>query len=167
MIALQISSVRHFMSQLLAGNVFDLFLLEEAVIKTANTFTIDGHINREFYQESAPEDASAPPYDFRPWDEIKGLCFDLIKGKRTPLSFHFVLHLMPEQAESLLTKSGIDLRNSNMKALILTIRYDGTAVRLITGTSYHTFTLSKEADTVWDNALEEYLLRKGIDFEQQ
>ena len=34
------------MSRLLASDTFDCFLLEEAVIGTASTFTIDGRINR-------------------------------------------------------------------------------------------------------------------------
>ena len=45
MIALQVTSVKTLMNQLLAGDTFDIFLLEEAIISTANTYTIDGHIN--------------------------------------------------------------------------------------------------------------------------
>ena len=37
MLALQITSLKLLMNQLLAGDTFDLFLLEEAVISTANT----------------------------------------------------------------------------------------------------------------------------------
>ncbi|MGN0403502.1 MAG: DUF5721 family protein, partial [Acetatifactor sp.] len=162
---------------LLAGDAFDPFLLEEAVIKTANTFTIDGRINPEFYREIVSGDTyvtnsanssgpSEATYEFRPWSEMKGLCFDLIKGRRTPLYFHFVLHLMPEKAESLLAKENINVRAHDVKALILTIRYDGSVARLITGTSYHTFSLSREADNVWDTALEKYLGKKGVGFEK-
>ena len=39
------------MAQLLKGNLFDSFLLEEATIETFNTFTIDGRIHKEFYSE--------------------------------------------------------------------------------------------------------------------
>ena len=84
MTALEIHSTKNFMKHLLSGDTFDIFLLEEAVISTANTYTIDGHINLDFYppEERSPE---AVPYEFRPWTELKGLCFDLIKGKYTPL----------------------------------------------------------------------------------
>ena len=171
MIVLQTSAIKDFMSGLLTSDIFHPFLLEEAVIKTANTFTIDGRINRDFYAGSPSEiDAGAagmpePLYDFRPWSEMKGLCFNLIKGKRTPLFLQFVLHLMPEQAESLLAKNGCDASASQVKALVLTIRYDGSCVQLITGTSYSAFTLSKEADAIWDKALEKYLRLKGIECE--
>ena len=89
------------MSQLLISDTFDIFLLEEAVISTSNTYTIAGHINKEFYQEIPMQEKenSLPDicYEFRPWQEMKELCFNLIKGKRTPLFCKFVLHLKREQ----------------------------------------------------------------------
>ncbi len=164
MIALQITSMKQFMNQLLASDAFDSFLLEEAIIRTANTFTIDGHINRDFFRGEEPEPLSVS-WGFRPWSEIKGLCFDLIKGKRTPLSFQFVLHLAPEKASALLTKGNSDVDPSLVKSLILNIRYDGTKAMLTTGSAYHTFLLSKEPDAIWDKALIKFLTQKEIAFE--
>ena len=161
MIALQITSMKQFMNQLLTSDTFDMFLLEEAVISTSCTFTIDGHINRDFYGSEGGESVE-PPYEFRPWSEIKGLCFDLIKGKRTPLFFRFVLHLMPEKAAALLSKEGSDVEPSLVKALVLNIRYDGAKAVLTTATAYQTFLLSKEPDAIWDKALMKYLEGKGI-----
>lgn len=169
MIAFRITSLKNFMSQLLISDTFDIFLLEEAVISTANTYTIDGHINREFYQEIPTQDTEPSPpddgYEFRPWQEIKELCFHLIKGKRTPLFCRFVLHLKPEQAESLLQKELPDTDISQIKAFILNVRYDGTGITLTTCTSYHTFVLSKEPDVVWDKAITKYLNKKDIEYE--
>ena len=165
MIALQITSMRQFMNQLLTSDTFDMFLLEEAVISTSCTFTIDGHINRDFYGSEGGE-AVELPYEFRPWSEIKGLCFDLIKGKRTPLFFRFVLHLMPEKAAALLSKEGSDVEPSLVKALVLNIRYDGAKAVLTTATAYQTFLLSKEPDAIWDRALRKYLDGKGILYEE-
>lgn len=146
------------MSQFLTTDTFDLFLLEEAVINSANSFTIDGRVNQEFFEEPCK-------YDFRPWAEIKNLCFDLIKGKRTPLSFRFVLHLIPEKAAILLQKEDPDLDFSQIKALVVTIRFDGTKIILTTGVSYHTFVLSKEADAIWDRVFSKYLSDKGVEHE--
>lgn len=161
MVALQITSMKQFMNQLLAADTFDMFLLEEAVISTACTFTIDGHINRDFFHSEDREPVELP-YEFRPWSEIKGLCFDLIKGKRTPLFFRFVLHLMPEKAAALLTKEGSDVAPSLVKSLVLNIRYDGTKAVLTTATACHTFLPSREPDAIWDKALMKYLEKKGI-----
>ena len=165
MTALQITSMKHFMSQLLASDTFDCFLLEEAVISTANTYTIDGHINQDFFC-NGERDSEPLPYEFRPWEEIKGLCYDLIKGKRTPLSFRFVLHLKPEKVAALLAKENCSIDPSQLKALVLTIRYDGSKALLTTGTSFHSFVLSKEPDAIWDRALAKYLSGKGIGYEE-
>ncbi len=163
MIALQITSMKQFMNHLLVADTFDSFLLEEATISTANTFTIDGHINHEFFfSEDAPE-TGIP--EFRPWNEIKGLCFDLIKGKRTPLFFRFVLHLDPSKAAALLERENCDIDPSQVKALVLNIRYDGSKAVLTTGTAYHTFLLSKEPDAIWDRFLQHYLSSREIPYE--
>jgi hypothetical protein len=170
MLALEIVSTKQFMQQLLAADTFDIFLLEEAAIHTANTFHIDGHIHQEFYYNeeegatSLPTSPQGAPYTLRPWADIKPLCFQLIKGKRTPLFFRFVLHFMPERAASLLEAYHCDIPSDQVKALVLNIRFDGAKVVLTTGTALSTFTLSKEADTIWDKALCRYLDKKGIEY---
>ncbi len=165
MIALQVTSMKKFMAQLLTTDTFDSFCLEEAVIGTGCTISIDGHVNPEFFAGDEGTDANALP-EFRPWSEMRTLAFDLIKGKRTPLFFRFVLHLMPEKAADLLTREESDVDPSLVKALVLGIRYDGTKAVLTTGTSYSTFVLSKEPDQIWDKALEKFLALKGIEFEK-
>lgn len=153
------------MNQLLAGDSFDSFLLEEAVISTANTYTIDGHINNDFFplEERNREHI---PYEFQSWSDIKGLCFNLIKGKHTPLFFKFVLHLKPEETAKLLTRYDCSVKSEQVKALVLNIRFDGSKACLTTGTSYHTFIMSKEADVIWDKALVTFLTDKEIGFEE-
>jgi len=165
MIALHITSLKTLMNQLLVGDTFDSFLLEEAVIRTANTYTIDGHINTDFFppEERGPE---CIPYEFQAWSESKGLCFNLIKGKNTPLFFKFVFHLKPEKIASLLQKENCTVDASQIRALVLNIKYDGSRAILTTGTSYHTFLMTKEPDTLWDKAITKFLSGKGIDFEE-
>lgn len=165
MVALEITSLKSLMNQLLAGTAFDIFLLEEAAITTAVTYTIDGHINNEFYPiEERGKDSI--PYDLKPWSDIKGLCFDLIKGKHTPLNFKFVLQLKPEHAEGLVKKELPSSDTAQLKALILLIKYDGSKAVITTGTSYHTFVLDKEPEKVWDKTISKYLADKGISFEE-
>lgn len=164
MLALQITSMKQFMNQLLVSEDFHVFLLEEATISTANTYTIDGHINRDFY--SAEEQTTENlPYEFQPWSELKGLCFNLIKGKHTPLYFKFVFHLKPEHIQNLLQKQSVEMDLSTIKAFVLTVKYDGSKAVLTTGTSYHTFVMNKEPEVIWDKALNQYLSQKGTGFE--
>lgn len=167
MLALQITSLKKFMGQLLATDTFDCFLLEEAMVKGANTFSIDGRIHKDFYTEEELEaNPSLLSYEFRPWSEMKGLCFDCIKGKRTPLAFRFVLHLKPEQATSLLERNACSVASNLVKALAITIRFDGTKATVTTGTAFTTFLPSKEPDAIWDKAVQKFFDEKGIDYKE-
>lgn len=166
MIALQIKSLKVFMNSLLASDTFDIFLLEEAIITTYNTFSIDGHQNKEFYTPEEWEDKTLRPYDFTCFKDIRNLCFDLIKGKHTPLSFKFVLHLTPEHVASILEHGESPISADQVKAFVLTIRYDGNDLTLITGTSFHTFIPSKEPEKLWDKALCRFLTKKELAYEE-
>lgn len=170
MLALQVTSMKHFMNQLLTTDTFDIFLLEEATVTTANTVRIDGHLNREFYSPEELSSGQVPDYEFTPWSNIKGLCFNLIKGKHTPLYFKFVFHLKPELAARLLEREECSVEPSQLKALVLTVtydssRYDGAKAVLTTGSAFHTFVMSKEPDRIWDRILSGYLTRKDIPYE--
>lgn len=165
MIALQITNIKQFMGKLLTSETFDHFLLEEASISMYNTFTIDGRQNRDFYTNKEWEDTSVRPYEFSTWKQIRPICFSLIKGTRTPTAFRFVLHLAPETTASILEKGGTDVTLQQLKALVLTIKYDGTALTLVTGSAFHTFVMDKTVDLLWDNALKEFLAAQEIPFE--
>lgn len=163
MLALEILSLKTFMNHLLTADTFDPFLLVEATLSTANTYNIDGHINPDFFPPEE-RDKEHIPYDFRSWGEMKGLCFDLIKGKYTPLYFKFVLQLKPEHMQHILADSAEEL--TPVKALVLNIRYDGSKAVLTTGASYHTFVMNREVELLWDKALCQYLDKKGIGYEK-
>lgn len=165
MLALKLTSMKSFMNHLLVADTFDSFLLVEAVISTANTYQIDGHVNKEFYTTEELSNPTVAPFDFVLWKDMKGLCFNLIKGKRTPLYFKFVLHLKPDAVSKLMTAGGCSLPPEQIKALVLTIKYDGTQAVLTTGSAFHTFVMSKEPDTIWDKALQQFLTRHEIPYE--
>ncbi len=166
MIALQIKNIKQFMNHFLAGDAFDSFLLEQASISTYNTFTIDGRENRAFYTSEEWEDGETRPYEFTQWKKIRPVCFDLIKGKRTPTTFHFVLHLLPEYTASLLEKGDTTVTPDQVKAFVLNIKYDGTSLTLITGTAFHTFLMDKTPDALWDRAVRQFLAKRQIDYEE-
>ena len=166
MLALQITSLKNFMNHLLAGDLFDIFLLEEASISTAITIQIDGSLNQKFFPTEEWEDKTVRPYDFIAWKDIKGTCFNLIKGKRTPSHFQFVFHLMPAHVSSILQKGNATISPELVKAFVVTIRFDGEKATLYTGTSFTTFIMDKEPERLWDEAFKQYLYKKEIACEQ-
>lgn len=165
MLALQITSMKSFMNHLLVADTFENFLLAEATISTANTYQIDGHINKEFYTQEELSDPSCCPYDFAQWKDLKPMVFHLIKGKKTPLFFKLVLHLQPQNVGKLMAAAGCSIPAQQIKALVLTVKYDGTHAILTTGSAYHTFIMSKEPDEIWDKAFLQFLSKKEIGFE--
>lgn len=164
MLAIKITATKAFMNHLLVNDTFDNFLLEEGVVSTANTYRIDGHINTDFFSLEERRDQPLL-YDFSLWKDMKPLCFNLIKGKRTPLFFKFVLHLKPDLVGRLLAAGGCNLPAEQVKALVLTIKYDGSQTVLTTGSAFHTFLMSKEPDQIWDKAILQFLSCHNIDHE--
>lgn len=166
MLAIQIKDVKTFMSKLLSSDTFDSFLMEEAQIHTFNTFTIDGHQNREFYTKEELEDPEKVPYEYSQWKDMKGICFQLIKGKKVPTFMKIILHKKTEDAYTLLEEGGALEFVDTLKAFVLTIKFDANGLLLTTGTSFSTFIMDKTADLLWDNAFRKYLSEQGIDFEE-
>ncbi len=161
-----ISDLKDFMNKLLLSDTFDYFLLEEGTIITANGFQIDGRVRKEFYTKEEQEDENLCPYEFSLWKDIRPLCFQLIKGKRTPLSFKFVLLLMPAHMEKILANGGFSDNGSLVKAFTLTIKYDGSNAMLVTGLSTNTFLMDKTPEQLWDDAFRKFLINRQISWEE-
>lgn len=166
MLAIQIKDVKSFMSKLLSADMFDSFLLEEAQIHTFNTFIIDGHQNREFYTKEELEDPESVPYEYSQWKDVKGICFQLIKGKKVPVFMKIILHKKPEDAYTLLEEGSALEFAGTLKAFVVTIKFDVNGLLLTTGTSFSTFVLDKTADLLWDDAFRKFLTVQGLDFEE-
>lgn len=148
------------MNALLMTEAFDDFYMEEVTLTTYNTFQIDGHMNADFY--SSDEIAALPEGKLEPyskWRDIRPVCFSLIKGKKTPVSFKFVLHA-PDKIVYALCENP-----EAVKGLVLNIRYEQGKVSIITATSYHTFIMDKSLDQIWDKYLPNLLTKLQIDFD--
>ena len=57
MLALELTNVKDFMNKLLKSETFDNFLLQEAVITSAASYVIDGHIHDGFFSSEEPPSA--------------------------------------------------------------------------------------------------------------
>ena len=160
MIAFSLTSIKGFMSQLLLSETFDSFSFIEAEIVTFNTFHIDGLIQKDFF------DTGADLPEYSPWKNVREYCFSIIKGRRTPLSFRFVFSLSRKSIEQLVLRSSPAVRPEDVQGLYLNIHYDGRQLSCVTGTSFQTFTMDKSLEHAWDEMVEKFFLRKGIDAER-
>lgn len=166
MLALQITSTKHFMNQLLTGDCFSSFLLENATITTYNTFSIDGRVRPEFYDSDDAAFEEKTRYIFSPFSEIQEFLFSYIKGSRTPLHIKITLLLKPEAMDKLLNDENCTVQKELISAFALNIKYDGAKIILTTAISYTGFTMDKSAEPIWDNALKKFLSAKEIAFEE-
>ncbi len=163
MIALQIADIRTFMKQLLLSEAFDRFLLLEGTITTFNTFHIDGSLQHAYYTAEEQEQLKGRSLSF--WSEVRPFCLELIKGKKTPLSFRFTFQLASSNVERLLSQTGIQIPADQIRGLLINIRYDGKTLLCTTGTSLAVFTMDKKLDHAWDDMVRKYFRQQGIPFE--
>lgn len=162
MTSFHITELKNFMGKLLGTNCFDSFLLAEAAITTSVTYTIDGHINQDFYTQEERNDPQICPYPFAAWSAMRPICFEMIKGKRSPSGFKIVLHLMPEYVSGVVKGADESITPDQVKALVLTIKYDGATASIVTGTAFHSFVMDKSLDIQWDKTMRQFLSKKGI-----
>ncbi len=165
MILCKIKDKKDFMGKLLAGECFDSFLLKEAVIYGFVPYQIDGHINKAFFSDNAEDASSFTAYEYAQWKDIRPVCFDLIKGRRTPTKFIFVLYLKPEAMTAIFDKAGISASESLVQNLILNIRFEQGEMTITTGVDYSGFTLEKQATQLWDTTFMKFLDKKEISYE--
>lgn len=159
--AFEITNVKQFMNSILLNNDFDIFLLEEALLTTYNTFTIDGRINPAYYSDKD----ELPEYEFSCWEEIRPILLSLIKGKNTPTEFKFILQLKKEYIPGILKDKDTSITPDLIKSLVLNIKYENGRLLLVTGTSLNTFILDKSLDSIWDEAMGRFLTKKEMNFE--
>lgn len=147
------------MQHLLLKTTFDSFSLIEGEITTYNTFHIDGYLHKKFFED-------APQKEYSSWGDLREFCFQIIRGKRTPLNFRFILSLPREDFEDFLNQQEISaFRSSDLQGLYLNFKYDGNSLKCVTGTSLSLFTMDKTLEKVWDNYAKEFFLKQEIDFD--
>lgn len=162
MTSLQIKELKYFMNALLLGEQFDIFQMAEATITTFNTFHIDGRIVKEFY--ASDEEITS---DLSLWKDIRPICFQLIKGKRTPVSFRIILQATPALIEKLAALDECEVAANLIQSLTLNIRFESGHATCVTGTSFTTFLMDKTTDAVWDKYIRLFFEKAGITFEEQ
>ena len=134
------------MSQLLIKEAFDGLFLSEAVIKTANSYTISGELNKDFFSEE--EWNELPEKSYSRWSSVKPFCFQLIKVAK------------------LLSDNQTALTPDDINGLFLNIKYQDGAVSVVTGTSIKVFSLDKTLEHSFDAFAKDFLFSHGMDFEE-
>lgn len=148
------------MSSLLLKDSFHHFFFIKGEITTFGTFTMDGYLHQEFFEES-------PARKYALWQDCQGYCLSLIKGRRTPLHFRFILSLSDSGTARLLSRQQLDFRPEQVQGLFLNFLFDGTRLTCTTGVSVSVFTLDKALDHAWDSWVRSFFAGLEIPFEEE
>lgn len=165
MISFKIDQTKDFMNKLLLQEAFDAFLVKEATISTFQTLHIDGKRNKDFYNNEELEELGTD-IDYVKWSEIKPLCFQAIKGKKTPLFFKFIFKLSEKNTEKFLLQTGLSFTPADISGLFLNIIFENNEIHCISGTALTIFTMDKSLDDEWDAMVERYLKQLQVEYER-
>lgn len=163
MIALQLLEVKDCMQKLLLSDTFDHFSFIEGSITTFNKFTFDGYLKKEYFSD---DNSEVNRNEYSMWGDVRDYCYQVIKGKRTPLQFKFVFSLSNENIAKLISRDLPHLSIEEIQGLYLNFQYEQGRLDCITGTSTKTFSMDKSLDNLWDDTAKKYLKSKQIVFEE-
>ena len=165
MIALKILDLQDFMNKLLIGTDFDRFGLVEASITNFNTFSIDGKIQRDFFDTDDGSLIEQRHLYYSPWKEVKTWCYSVMRGKRTPLAFKIVFQLSHNHMESFFKELPPTISPDLIRGLYLNIQYRNKELYITSGISFQSFFADKSPEHLWDSMICNYLKDHGIVFE--
>ena len=166
MIALALPEVKNFMNKLLCSEIFDNFLLQEAVVQNSITTHIQGGLHLDFYSAEELEAEHLTGLSFIPYGRVRSQCFHLIKGKRTPSFFKFVLLLSPANLEKTLKQTHSPFTTQDISAVFLNLKFQNKKLLLTTGISYRIFTTDKSLEQEWNILIKKFLKNHEIVFEE-
>ena len=106
--------------------------------------------------------SEAPAAAGRETEEEKEKIFSLVKGKKTPLSFQFVMMLKPDLSPEFLAKYNLAVREEEIAGLFINILYDRQGLKCTSGVSRKTFVLDKTLEEAWDQEVKERFLTKYL-----
>lgn len=164
MVCLKIKNTREFMQKFLMSETFADFLLAEARIDTHVSYNIDGHVRKEFYSKEERELLKL--YEFAAWESVRPQVVQIVKGKRTPLFMKLVLVYVSEKAKDCLeAAASVTDSESFVKYLLCTVKYENGVITLTGGVSYQGFTMDKDPEKRWDQALCRLIDEMGLEYE--
>ena len=149
------------------GGTFCMGHCQEGVCVTIDNefYSVSPENAESFFEKEIRDDPALLPYDHVAWSEIRPSLRELIRGKRPPVFFRFVLLLKPEYTKAMLEKEGDRELLDCVGSFVLTVSYRDSEVSILTGISMKSFTLNKNADILWDKTVRKFLQAKEIAFE--
>lgn len=161
--AFEIQDVKTFMGRLFGESFFDGLMVSFFELTTGMHVRFDGKRNVGWYSDDEMEvmgDAHIQGYVC--WREMKPHVFDLIRGKRTPVSMDGAFILPEPVMRQVLQAYGLEQQNDLVETLVWNLHFEKGSLRLVTGCSLRTFSLDKSVEQAWDAWTGQTLRQQGI-----
>lgn len=155
-----VEEIKEFMNELLVNERYDSFYMFEARVKTALDYYISGKYNMEFYDNDDKElmDEPGDITEYVCWKDIKHTVYELIKGRRLPISFKIILMFNRDNIIRLVEMNNLPIRPEDICGLYMNIYYENGEMLVTTGTSLGIFTLDKTLENLWDDTVAKYYI---------
>lgn len=141
-LALEIYEIKGFMNRLLKEDAFDAFEVRSVELKGAVRIALDGQTESGWIG----------------WREIRPDVFGLIKGKERPKQLKIVF------SADAAWRDAIDPAAA---ALFLNLHYEGDRVKVTTGCAQKGFSLDRQGEYRWDEAVLQFFARAKIPVTRQ
>ena len=103
--SIEILDIKNFMQLLFQTDTLDNYQFVSANLQTDMFYTLDGHINTDFFNEEELNNIFLTGNMYLPWYIAKEKVFLLIKGKKTPSQLKIVLRANPKQMQEFLSQT--------------------------------------------------------------
>ncbi|MCR4610754.1 MAG: DUF5721 family protein [Lachnospiraceae bacterium] len=161
MVTLRITDVKKCMNELLCKDTFDFFLLQEATINTYASFSIDGHRLDDYYSKEELE-AMDDEDVLLSYEMFRNHFFEIIKGKKVPLSFKIILSLPKRIVAQLINASELNYQAKDAN-LVAIFKYSEGELTVTSGVGFSEFIMDKSLEKEFDKWLQNFLNAAGID----
>lgn len=151
--SIEILDIKDFMQLLLQSSAFDPYEFISGEIRTDMLYTLDGHLNKDFFSEEELSAMGAGSSGYLSWSMAKHKVFLLIKGKRTPSSMKIVLRFPEQMIQAELSHAGSSLHANDIDGIYANIVFHEQKLNVICGISYKIFTMGKNLEDYFSSKL--------------
>lgn len=160
MITLQADETKQFMRCLIKTDAFDNFLVYSLSIDTLYNLSIDGAINQGYLSTEQKE--SFGDQQYIEYTRIKALLTDTLKQGHTPTAMKITFTLNKKSTEDIQHRILEDATVLPIQGFLVNIVFDGSVVKVTTGTNYATFTLDKSIEQSFDQMMKQFFIKNEL-----
>ncbi|MCF0142767.1 MAG: hypothetical protein HUJ75_05265 [Parasporobacterium sp.] len=158
MTGIEIDNIKPVTKALFTGEAFDRLAVLEASFSTLYTVDLDCRVNEKYIEGDEPGEGLYSD-GLVLWKTIRPLCFDIIKGKKLPVSFKIIFKIPQSGVANFISKKNLPFRAEDVAGLFINVKYENGKLTCVTGTSLKTFSMDKSLEQAWDEAAAKFINR--------